>query len=102
MLLKHGSRVTITDRTGKTPLDLAKSKLLLMRTRLGQSSTSESALLFVEMSMLTGLLHRTLTQQMKDVEQFDDLEARLRNLTTKEIEDGADKLLVDVAGLALN
>lgn len=99
LLLQHGCNVTITDRAGKTALDLAKSKLLLMRTRLGQNSSSESALLFVEMSMLTGLLHRTMTKQMKDVKQFDDLEARLRNLTTKEIEDGADQLLADVAGL---
>lgn len=99
LLLQHGCNVTITDRSGKTALDLAKSKLLLMRTRLGQNSTSESALLFVEMSMLTGLLHRTMSKQMKDVKQFDDLEARLRNLTTKEIEDGADQLLADVAGL---
>lgn len=34
--------------------------------------------------------------------EFDDLEERLRNLTTKEIEDGADNLLIDVAGLTLN
>lgn len=72
-----------------------------MRTRLGIGTTPEAAKLFVEMSMLTGLLHKTLTQQRKDVE-FDDLEERLRNLTTKEIEDGADNLLMDVAGLTLN
>lgn len=102
ILLQNGARVNILDRTGKTPLDLAKSKLLLMRTRLGMGSTPESAKLFIEMSMLTGLLHKTLNQQLKDVEQFDELEARLRNLTTKEIEDGADNLLRDVAGLKLN
>lgn len=102
ILLQNGARVNILDKTGKTPLDLAKSKLLLMRTRLGMGSTPESAKLFVEMSMLTGLLHKTLTQQLKDVEQFDELEARLRSLTTKEIEDGADNLLMDVAGLKIN
>lgn len=48
-----------------------------------------------------GLLFKTLTQQRNDME-FDDLEERLRNLTTKEIEDGADNLLIDVAGLTLN
>lgn len=74
---------------------------MLMRSRL-LNATPESAKLFVEMSMLTGVLHKTLNQQLKDVEQFDDLEARLRNLTTKEIEDGADTLLTDVAGLTLN
>jgi len=99
-LVQHGCNVTLTDRSGKTPLDLAKSKLLLMRTRLGV--TTESAQHFVEMSMLTGLLHRTMTKQMKDMQQFDDLEARLRNLSTKEIEDSADQLLSDVAGLAIN
>lgn len=102
ILLQNGARVNILDRTGKTPLDLARSKLMLMRSRLGCGATPESAKLFVEMSMLTGLLHKTLNQQLKDVEQFDDLEARLRNLTTKEIEDGADSLLTDVAGLTLN
>lgn len=101
ILLQNGARVNILDRSGKTPLDLARSKLLLMRTRLGIGTTQEAAKLFVEMSMLTGLLHKTLTQQRKDVE-FDDLEERLRNLTTKEIEDGADNLLMDVAGLTLN
>ena len=101
ILLQNGARVNINDRSGKTPLDLARSKLLLMRTRLNCGVTPESAKLFIEMSMLTGLLNKTLTQQMKD-EQFDDLEARLRNLTTKEIEDGADKLLADVAGLSIN
>lgn len=102
ILLQNGARVNISDRSGKTPYDLARSKLLLMRTRLDSGITPESAKLFVEMSMLTGLLHKTLNQQLKDVEQFDDLEARLRNLTTKEIEDGADNLLTDVAGLTLN
>lgn len=102
ILLQNGARVNILDRTGKTPLDLARSKLMLMRSRLNSSATSESAKLFVEMSMLTGLLNRTLHQQLKDVDQFDDLEARLRKLTTKEIEDGADNLLTDVAGLTLN
>lgn len=102
ILLQNGARVNILDRTGKTPLDFARSKLMLMRSRLGCGATPESAKLFVEMSMLTGLLHKTLNQQLKDVEQFDDLEARLRNLTTKEIEDGADGLLTDVAGLTLN
>lgn len=102
MLIQHGCNVTITDRTGKTAVDLAKSKLLMMRTRLGQNSSSDSAQLFVEMSMLTGLLHSTLTKQKGDMKQFDDLEARLRNLTTKEIEDGADQLLTDVAGMAIN
>lgn len=101
ILLQNGARVSIKDRSGKTPLDLARSKLLLMRTRLGMGTTPETAKLFVEMSMLTGLLHRTLTQQLKDVE-FDDLESRLRNLTTKEIEDGADNLLKDVAGLSIS
>lgn len=48
-----------------------------------------------------GLLFKTLSQQRNDME-FDDLEERLRNLTTKEIEDGADNLLIDVAGLTLN
>lgn len=100
--MQNGGRVNIFDKTGKTPLDLARSKLLLMRTRLGMGSTPESAKLFIEMSMLTGLLHKTLTQQLKDVEQFDELEARLRGLTTKEIEDGADNLLMDVAGLKIN
>lgn len=102
ILLQNGARVNVLDRTGKTPLDLARSKLMLMRSRLGCGATPESAKLFVEMSMLTGLLHQTLNQQLKDMEQFDDLEARLRNLTTKEIEDGADSLLTDVAGLKLN
>lgn len=101
-MLQNGARVSILDRSGKTPLDLAKSKLLLMRTRLGLGSTRESTNLFVEMSMITGLLYKTQTQQHKDLEQFDDLEKRLRNLTTKEIEDGADQLLSDVAGLTLN
>lgn len=102
ILLQNGAHVNILDRTGKTPLDLARSKLMLMRSRLGCGTTPESAKLFVEMSMLTGLLYQTLNRQLKDVEQFDDLEARLRNLTTKEIEDGADNLLTDVAGLTLN
>lgn len=101
ILLQNGARVNICDRSGKTPYDLARSKLLLMRTRLDAGITPESAKLFVEMSMLTGLLYKTLTQQRNDME-FDDLEERLRNLTTKEIEDGADNLLVDVAGLTLN
>lgn len=52
------------------------------------------------MSMLTGLLYKTMTQQRNDVE-FDDLEQRLRSLTTKEIEKGKDDLL-DMAGLTLN
>lgn len=93
-----------------------------MRSRLDSGITPESAKLFVEMSMLTGqyatkfqvccctnfkfvvflgLLFKTLSQQRNDME-FDDLEERLRNLTTKEIEDGADNLLIDVAGLTLN
>lgn len=72
-----------------------------MRSRLDSGITSDTARLFVEMSMLTGLLYKTLTQQRNDIE-FDDLEERLRNLTTKEIEDGADDLLIDVAGLTLN
>lgn len=72
-----------------------------MRSRFDGGITPESAKLFVEMSMLTGLLYKTLTQQRNDME-FDDLEEKLRNLTTKEIEDGADNLLVDVAGLTLN
>lgn len=101
ILLQNGARVNIVDRTGKTPYDLARSKLLLMRSRLNSGITPESAKLFVEMSMLTGLLCKTLTQQRNDME-FDDLESRLRNLTTKEIEDGADNLLVDVAGLKLS
>ncbi|XP_055310581.1 ankyrin repeat domain-containing protein 54-like [Sitodiplosis mosellana] len=101
ILLQNGARVNICDRTGKTPYDLARSKLLLMRSRLDGGITPESAKLFVEMSMLTGLLYKTLTQQRNDME-FDDLEERLRNLSTKEIEDGADNLLVDVAGLTLN
>lgn len=101
ILLQNGARVNICDRSGKTPYDLARSKLLLMRTRFDTGITPESAKLFVEMSMLTGLLYKTLTQQRNDME-FDDLEERLRNLTTKEIEDGADNLLVDVAGLTLN
>lgn len=118
ILLQNGARVNILDRSGKTPLDLARSKLLLMRTRLGIGTTPETAKLFVEMSMLTGLLHRTLLQQRKELEfndlgerlrnlstkdaEFDDLEQRLRNLSTKEIEDGADNLLKDVAGLTIN
>lgn len=101
ILLRNGARVNITDRSGKTPHDLAKSKLLLMRSRIGAGITPEAAKLFIEMSMLTGLLCKTLTRQRNDME-FDDLEERLRNLTTKEIEDGADNLLVDVAGLTLN
>lgn len=101
ILLQYGARVCIQDRTGKTPHDLAKSKLMMMRSRLGQGTTPESAKMFVEMSMLTGLLQKTLKQQLTDVE-FDDLEARLRNLSTKEIEKEADNLLTDVAGLTLN
>lgn len=101
ILLQNGARVNISDRSGKTAVDLARSKLLLMRSRLESSITPESAKLFVEMSMLTGLLCKTLTQQRNDME-FDDLEERLRNLTTKEIEDSADNLLVDVAGLHLS
>lgn len=101
MLIFHGCNVTITDRSGKTAVDLAKSKLMLMRTRIGVHTSSESAKHFVEMSMLTGLLHRTMTKQLKDIKQFDDLEAQLRNLSTREIEDGADQLLTDVAGMAI-
>ncbi|XP_031631861.1 ankyrin repeat domain-containing protein 54-like [Contarinia nasturtii] len=101
ILLQNGARVNICDRSGKTPYDLARSKLLLMRSRLDVGITPETAKLFVEMSMLTGLLYKTLTQQRNDME-FDDLEERLRNLTTKEIEDGADNLLLcDVAGLTI-
>lgn len=102
VLLQFGCNVTITDRCGKTALDLAKSKLLLMRTRLGVNKSNDTAQLFVEMSMLTGIIHRTMTKQLKDIQKFDDLEARLRNLSTKEIEDGADNLLVDVAGMTIN
>lgn len=105
ILLQSGASVSTLDKTGKTPLDLARSKLLLMRKRLVYGSTPESAKLFVEMSMLTGLLHKTLNQQriQKGAKtEFDDLEERLRKLTTKEIEDSADNLLVDVAGLKIN
>lgn len=54
ILLNGGARVNICDRSGKTPYDLARSKLLLMRSRLDSGITPESAKLFVEMSMLTG------------------------------------------------
>lgn len=100
ILLQAGASVSILDKSGKTPLDLARSKLLLMRRRLGLGTGPESARLFIEMSMLTGLLHKTLSQQRQV--DCDELEERLRKLSTKEIEDGADDLLTDVAGLKIN
>lgn len=102
ILLHAGANVSIVDKSGKTPLDLARSKLLLMRKRLNFGTNPDSAKLFVEMSMLTGLLHKTLSQQRRGMADFDDLEERLRQLTTKEIEDSADNLLMDVAGLKIN
>lgn len=110
ILLQNGARVNICDRGRKTPLDLAKSKLTMMRTRRkmlidshvgGTETNPEASKAFVEMSMLTSLLQKTLTYQLKNNKEFDDLEARLRNLSTKEIEEEADKLLNDVACLKI-
>lgn len=111
MLLQNGARVTLLDRSGKTALDLARSKLTMMRKRRKMllysndrewDPSPEAAKAFVEMSMLTSLLQKTLTNQLTDNAQFDDLEARLRNLSTKEIEEEADKLLSNVACLKLD
>lgn len=101
ILLEHGARVDIKDRAGRTPLDLARSKLCMMRERLGPEPTMESKKLFVEMTMLTNILLRKLKEQHTNID-FDELEKRLRNLSTKEIELETDNILGEVAKLSLN
>lgn len=95
--MAHGARVNIKDRSGRTPLDLACSKLCMMRQRLGPEPTIESKKLFVEMTMLTNVLHKKLKEL-----DFDELENRLRNLSTKEIEAETDNLLSEVAKMSLH
>lgn len=102
-LLEHGARVDIKDRSGRTPLDLAVSKLHLMRQRIGPeaSCTYDYKKMFVEMTMLTNILHKKFKEQHMKID-FDELENRLRNLSTKEIEVETDNLLGEVAKLSLH
>lgn len=101
ILLKYGASVHATDRMGKNPLDLAKSKLSLMRTRRVHERAPEACKMLLDMSLLTGFLLWNYTKEAESQEDINSLELRLQGLSTKEVEDEADMLLAKVEQLTL-
>lgn len=101
ILVKNGASVQALDRMGKTPLDLARSKLTLMITRRTHEPSPESKKMLSDMSLLISSLLMTFFKEQEQLDEINSLEKRLSSLSTKEVEDEADKLLAKVNALTL-
>lgn len=84
---------------GRNPLDLANSKLSLMRRR--RCDYPESDKILRDMSLLTALLLWHYEREEEDDQEINSLEMRMQNLSTVEVENEADKLLAKVEMLKL-
>lgn len=84
---------------GRNPLDLANSKLSLMRRR--RCDYPEADKILRDMSILTTFLLWHYQREQQDDFEIDSLEHRMQNLSTQEVENEADMLLAKVGMLKL-
>lgn len=106
VLLQGGASVHMFGRSGKSPLELAESKLRLLRTRY-EHPTPETSKILEDMCMLTALILRYMVKQQRELEDLSNLEKRLQNLSTRDdqeqvVSQTADELLASIEGLSLN
>lgn len=106
LLLRFGSNVHSIDRMGKNPLDLARSKLLLMRSRrqninyLVPDFDEDSR--FIAMTVITNELMNAYKNEQTKLDDMNLLENSFQNLTTKDIDNEADILLAKIDQMGIS
>lgn len=101
ILLQGGASVHVLDRNGKNPMELAESKLRMMRARY-KNPTPETSKILEDMCLLIANILRQFCKEQKELEDIDALEKRLQNLSTEnQVVSEADTLLASIERLSI-